>query len=205
MRRRALLAAAVAGLICAGLANRTRAEQIDALTALDAPVQFKADYSVTANEQTWRGTVVHAPGRERRDFATILGSQAVLLRRDIDQAAVLWPKRKWYLTTSLHALAGIVAGPDGIKLDRRRDGKETIGDEHCTRWIADGGFAGRLWYSADGILIRAAGVLRLKGRETPVVTQLAHVRRVAIDPDDFELPIGYRGIPVSPALLGGSD
>jgi len=205
MMSRAMMAAAFACLLGAGLVRHASAEQVDALTALDAPVEFRAEYSVSADDQTWRGTVVHAPGRERRDFATALGTQAVLLRRDIDQAAVLWPQRKWYLTTSLRALAGIFGGPDGIKLDRRRDGKETVGDERCMRWIADGGFSGRLWYSADGILIRAAGVLRVKGHETSVVTQLARIRRIAVDPDEFELPLGYRGLPVSPALLGEGD
>jgi len=185
--------------------GRAGADEMDVIAALDAPVDFTADYSLTADDQTWRGTIEHAPGRERREFATVLGSQAILLRRDIDQAAVLWPKRKWYLTTSLSKLARIVGGPAGITLDRRRDGSEFVSGERCSRWLVDGGFAGRIWLSTDGILMRAAGILKLRGRETTVATQLAHVKRNAVDADEFELPLGYHGIPVSPSLLGQVD
>jgi hypothetical protein len=196
------LAAAAFGTIAALGAAGARAEPIDVLDALDAPLEFTADYTLTANDQTWRGTVVHAPGREKREFATALGSQAILLRRDIDQAAVLWPDRKWYLTTGLKALSGLVGGTEALKLERHRDGTETIGGEKCARWMVEGGFAGRMWFTQDGILMRAAGILRLRGRETAVSTQLAHIQRVAVDVDDFELPVGYHGLTVSPALLG---
>lgn len=178
------------------------AEEIDALSILDAPLDFSADYSLTSDDQTWRGTIIHAPGRERRDFATALGVQAVLLRRDIDQAAVLWPERKWYLSTSLKALAGVFGGTEGVKFNRRRDGTETIGGERCARYLVEGDFTGRVWFTSDGILMRAVGILRLKGRERTIATQLAHIKRRPIDVDDFELPLGYHGISVSPTLLG---
>jgi hypothetical protein len=181
------------------------AEEIEALSILDAPLDFSADYSLTSNDQTWRGTIIHAPGRERRDFATALGVQAVLLRRDIDQAAVLWPERKWYLSTSLRALAGMFGGAEGVKFNRRRDGTETISGERCTRYQVDGDFTGRVWFTSDGILMRAAGILRLNGRERTIATQLTHVKRGPIDADDFELPLGYHGISVSPTLLGTGD
>lgn len=181
------------------------AEQVDALSVLDAPLDFSADYSLTSDDQTWRGTVIHAPGRERRDFATALGVQAVLLRRDIDQAAVLWPQRKWYLATSLKALAGMFGGAEGIKFERRRDGVETIGGERCLRYQVDGDFTGRVWFTSDGILMRAAGILRLKGHERTIATQLAHIKRAPIDADDFELPLGYHGISVAPSLLDAGE
>jgi hypothetical protein len=178
------------------------AEPIDTLVALDAPLEFTADYSVTANDQTWRGTVIHAPGRERREFGTALGTQAIVIRRDIDQAVVLWPERKWYLTTGLQALSGMVGGAEALKLDRRRDGSEMVAGENCTRWLVEGGFAGRMWFSHDGILMRAVGMLHLRGRETAISTQLAHLKREPVDADLFELPVGYHGLTVSPALLG---
>jgi hypothetical protein len=198
----ARFAAAIAfGAIAALGSTAVRAEPFDALDALDAPVEFKADYSLTANDQTWRGSVVHAPGREKREFATSLGSQQILLRRDIDQAAVLWPERKWYLTTGLTALSGLIGGVAALKLDRHRDGTETVGGEHCARWLVEGQFAGRMWFTSDGILMRAVGMMRLGGRDTAISTQLAHIRREAVDVDDFELPVGYHGLTVSPSLL----
>jgi len=197
-----VLAAMAFGATAAWAAPFAWAEPIDTLAALDAPLEFTADYSVTANNQTWRGTVVHAPGRERREFATALGSQAIMVRRDIDQAVVLWPERKWYLTTGLQALSGMIGGVDALKLDRRRDGSEMVGGENCTRWLVEGAFAGRMWFTQDGILMRAVGLLHLRGRETEVSTQLAHIKRAPVDVDEFELPVGYHGLTVSPALLG---
>ncbi len=47
-----------------------RADPIDLLAAMDAPVEYTADYTLTEGDQTWRGTIVHAPQRERRDFTT---------------------------------------------------------------------------------------------------------------------------------------
>jgi hypothetical protein len=65
----------------------------------------------------------------------------------------------------------------------------------------EGGFAGRVWFSPDGILMRAVGLLHLRGRETSISTQLTHVRRTTVDADDFELPVGYHGLTVSPSIL----
>ena len=195
----AVLSAAIVGSIAALQAS---AEPMDTLAALDAPLEYTADYSLTANGQTWRGTVVHAPGRDRREFGTTMGTQAIILRRDIDQAVVLWPDRKWYLTTSLTGLSGLFGGPEALTLERHRDGNEVVDGEKCSRWQAEGGFTGRLWFTNDGILMRAVGMLRLKGRETSLSTQLAHVRRRVVDMDDFELPVGAHGLTVGPALLG---
>ena len=197
-----VLAVAAFGAIAALMASEAQAEPFDVLTALDAPIEFTADYSLTANDQTWRGTVIHAPGREKREFATALGAQAILLRRDIDQAAVLWPERKWYLTTGLTALSGIVGGASALKLERHHDGADTVDGEKCARWVVEGGgFAGKMWFTQDGVLMRAVGLLHLRGRETSVSTQLAHLRRTAVDADEFELPMGYHGLSVNPSLL----
>jgi len=182
-----------------------QAEPIDALALLDAPVEYTADYALTQDDQTWRGTVVHAAGRERRDFTTSLGTQAILLRRDTDQAVVLWPERKWYLSTSLNALTGLLGGTDRLQLERHADGAEAIGGERCERYRVSGIFTGRIWLTRDGILIRAAGMLRIKGREHAFATQLVHLRRTAVDADAFELPIGYHGIPVPPRIFGGNS
>jgi hypothetical protein len=202
---------AVAGLVALGLAvalllrlSAARAETIDALAAIDAPVDYRADYALTEGDQTWHGTVVHAPHRERRDFTTQLGTQAILMRRDTDLIAVLWPQRKWYLSTSLNAILHWGGGGGDLTLDRRRDGRETIGGERCIRYAVTGAFTGRMWYTRDGILMRAVGDLHVGGRDRKISTQLAHLKRGAVDADDFELPVGYHGIPVSPSLLGAN-
>ncbi|HEY1719609.1 MAG TPA: hypothetical protein VGG27_00060 [Magnetospirillaceae bacterium] len=190
---------------CLTVSVVARAEPIDALAAIDAPVEYKADYALTEGEQTWHGTVVHAPQRERRDFTTSMGTQALLMRRDSDLIAVIWPDRKWYLSTSLQALVQLGAAHGNLNLDRKKDGVETIGGEPCTRYKVEGAFTGKMWFTKDGILMRAAGTMAIGGHPRTISTQLSHLKRGAVDADDFELPIGYHGIPVSPNLLGGKD
>ena len=202
MKYRRLAAILALGLALLLAPRLGRAEPIDAMSLLDAPVQYTADYSLTQDSQTWRGTVIHAAGRERRDFTTAFGTQAILLRPDIDEIAILWPDRKWYISTSLKALTGLLGGTSDLILDRRADGSEIIGGERCRRYRVTGIFTGRIWQTKDGILMRAAGTVRIRGRERAISTQLTHLRRTTVDADAFELPLGYHGIPVSPSLLG---
>ena len=57
-----------------------------ALDVLDAPVPFTAHFYVSSDKGDYQGQVWHVPGRERRDFDTAGGAQAVLLSRDGDAA-----------------------------------------------------------------------------------------------------------------------
>jgi hypothetical protein len=189
----ALLIAALALLLPA---LPVHAEKIDALALLDAPLEFTADYTLAADGEHWRGTVTHAPGRERREFETALGGQAVIVRRDTDQAVVIWPRRKWYISTSLRALEGLVGGADGLELDRHREGSETVNGERCVRWRVAGGFTGEMWLTADGIVAKAIGIVRWQGKEMHIVTELAHIKRAAVDPDAFDPPADFFGVPV---------
>jgi hypothetical protein len=179
------------------------ADPVDVLAWIDAPVEYSANYSFTEGDQTWSGTVVHAPNRERRDFTTQLGTQALLMRRDTDQIAVMWPQRKFYLSTSLKALIRW-GGAGDLTMDRHHDGIDIINDEPCVRYTVTGAFSGRMWFTKDGILMRARGKLTSNGHERAISTQLTHIKRGAVDADEFELPIGYHGIPVNPSMLGMS-
>jgi hypothetical protein len=198
--------AALGFLVSAVLAAPAQADPVDVLAWIDAPVDYSANYSFTEGDQTWNGTVVHAHNRERRDFATSLGAQALLMRRDTDQIAVLWPKRKFYLSTSLKALIHW-GGANDLTMNRHHDGIDIINDEPCIRYTVTGAFNGRMWFTKDGILIRARGKLTTNGHERAVSTQLTHLKRGAVDADEFELPVGYHGIPVNPSMLGmqGAD
>lgn len=182
-------------------APAARAEPVDVIAWIDAPVEYRADYALTEGDQTWHGTVVHAPKRERRDFTTAIGTQAILMRRDTDQIAILWPQRHWYLSTSLNALLHW-GGGGNLMADRHHDGVEIIENEPCVRFTVTGAFNGRMWFTKDGIMIRARGKIAVNGHEREIATQLTHLKREPVDADDFELPVGYHGLPVDPSLLG---
>lgn len=184
------------------------AASISAAELLDAKVDYTADFSFSSEKGTYHGTVIHAPGRERRDFDTAGGRQALLLRRDIDQAVMMWPERKWYVSTSFASVAGLVGGFDGVTLDRVARGHDTVGGEPTTRYDVTaaegqaGAFTGRMWFTKDGILMKMAGQATFSGRSMPVQMELRNLQRIKSDPAAFVLPADYKGIPLDFSKLG---
>lgn len=184
-----------------------RAAPSSAAELLDAKVDYAADYYLNAEKGRFQGTVIHAPGRERREFESAGGHQ-VLLRRDIDEASILWSDRKWYVSTSFQSLAALIGGFDGVLLDRKAVGQDTVGGEKTTCFEvtsddkARGGFKGRMWFSRDGILMKAVGKAQFNGRDTVVDTGLLNLRRMKADPAAFVRPPDYKGLPLDLAKLG---
>ncbi|MDY0242645.1 MAG: DUF4412 domain-containing protein [Rhodospirillaceae bacterium] len=178
-----------------------QAERAPLLDLIDAPVAFSAEYHVAAEGRgEYRGTVIHAPGRERREFATAQGRQILLIRRDTRQAAMLWPERKWYLSLPFEAASNIAgADIDAMTIERRNAVKETVAGEPCTRYdvTASGGdssFSGRMWFTRDGILMKASGTAEAQGRRYKVDTALRNLLRIKADPQAFIIPSDYLGM-----------
>jgi hypothetical protein len=185
-----------------------RAAAVGVADLLDAKVDYAADFYLVSDNGRFQGTVVHAPGRERRDFGTPSGPQALLLRRDIDQAAVLWPARKWYVSTSFLSVAALVGGLDGVTLDCQAEGHDQIEGEATTRYRLNGNssgggdFHGRMWFTRDGILMKLVGLVAFGGRQMSVETGLSHVRRTKTDANAFALPSDYKGLPIDFSKFG---
>jgi hypothetical protein len=171
---------------------------MNALDLVDAKVEYQADYALTAGKQHFHGTVIHAPGRERWEFVTGSGQQVLLLRRDIDEAAMLWPERRWYMSTSFSMMSSLLGGLDTDLLRGREAGIEKLGGETVTRYRVDkGAFVGDLWRSQDGILVKAAGTVTYQGTPTPGELVLSNLRRAKADPSLFVKPEGYFGLPLN--------
>lgn len=185
-----------------------RAVPTSAAELLDAKVDYTADYYLTSEKGRFQGTVVHAPGRERREFDSGAGHQVLLLRRDIDEASILWSDRKWYVSTTFQSLAAMIGGFDGILLDRKSVGQDMVGGEKTTCYEVttddrgSGGFKGRMWLTRDGILMKAVGRALFNGRETVVETGLLNLRRLKADPAAFVRPADYKGLPLDLSKLG---
>ena len=186
-------------LVAAGclLAGRAAGAAENALDLLDAPVPYTGHFYVSSPAGTFDGTVWHQPGRERRDWATAGGSQAVLLDRTADAAYLLQPAGKWYVGIGLHAAAGLAGGLDGLTVERRRLGETTLDGMRVTHYrvTAPGRFDGEAWFSRDGIPVKVAGTLtQPDGRAAPVETGLTQVTVGQADPAMLTLPAGYFGM-----------
>jgi len=195
-------------LLSFGLSGQAWAVTVTAAELLDAKLDYVADYYLTTGSGRFQGTVIHGPGHERREFDAAAGHQILLLRRDIDEAAVLWSQRKLYVSTSFQALAALIGGFDGVLLDRQAVGHERIGNEKTTRYQirpmgkGPGGFSGQIWMTSDGILMKADGEASLNGHPVKLVTGLLNLQRIKADPSAFVRPSDYIGLPLDLSKLG---
>lgn len=171
------------------------------LDLLDAPLSYSADFYVISQRGTYRGTVWHAPGRERRDFDTAGGGQTVLLRRDTDSAYLMKPSGRWYVGLGFRAVGALAGGLDALVVNRSQPRNEAISGIKATRYkVAASGpkgarFDGDAWFSREGILVRALGtVTGPDGRRQPVETGLSKLKLGKIEERMFELPSGYFGM-----------
>jgi len=184
-------------LLSGRMASAQMSFALNALDLVDAKIDYQADYALTAGTQHFHGHVIHAPGRERWEFTTGTGQQVLLLRRDIDEAAMLWPEKRWYMSTSFSMMSAMMGDLGTALLKAREAGIEKLNGETVTRYHVDkGSFIGDLWRSQDGILEKAVGTVIYNGSPTAGELVLANVRRVKADPNQFVRPEGYFGIPL---------
>jgi len=207
--RRPVRILATALLFAAGFASQAMAAPVPALDLLDARQDYTADFSLrTGAKGNFTGRVIHAQGRERREFGAGAGPQVLILRRDLDEADMLWPEKRFYLSSSFSDVSALVGGIEEITLDRRKDGSETIGGEPCTRFAVTGmstqggAFHGKMWFTADGILMKASGTVRFQGKDTAIETSLAHLQRIRSDSSAFVKPSDYKGMPLNLSSFG---
>lgn len=172
-----------------------------ALDLLDVPVSYTADFTVSSDQGSYRGTVWHAFGRERRDFGTQGGGQTVLLRRDTDSAYLMKPSARWYVGLGFQAVGALAGGIDGLLVERHKLREESVGGIRATRYkvSASGGkgarFDGDAWFTKEGILMRAEGVLNDgNGHRSDVETELSGLKVGRVDERLFELPAGWLGM-----------
>jgi hypothetical protein len=180
--------------------GRARAAE-SALDLLDAPVAYTAAFTVSSDKGTYRGRVWHQPGRERREWETNGGGQAVIVRRDTDAAYLLKPTGKWYVGLGLKAVAALAGGLDGMQVDRRKLRDETVAGVRATRWKTRaegprGRFDGDLWTTAAGIVVKVAGTVAEPGG-APSRVEMALADLDLGEPVDaalFDPPKGWFGM-----------
>ena len=181
-----------------------------AASLLDPPLDYSAQYSLSSSMGRFQGALRHSFGMERRDFQTSMGPQTLLLRRDRNSAAMLWPDRHWYLATSFQAVAGLIGGFDTMTFERSTTTVVPVNGEKLRRvditgTSPDGGrFTGQIWLSWDNIVMRISGTSLFRGEQTPFEMSLSQVKRTPQDPTNFEIPAGYQGMQVDPSMLQGN-
>jgi hypothetical protein len=169
-------------------------------TAYDATAAI--DFGTTHIDST-----VNADGqKERRTFDTKAVQQTVLIRHDQGKAYLIIPA----FNTAMSMDNGQI--PGGYDLEMLQtipvtaEGTETIDGVKATRYAvsgqsAQGSFAGQVWSTADGIILKVDGTAQHDGKTTPVKIILANLHIRPQDPALFEVPPTMKVVPYAMAQM----
>ncbi len=188
---------ALAGLVAPGILHAANARKTAAFDLLDPQLSYSADYKLVTAKGHYLGNVVHAPRRERREWASKTGRQILIVRRDSDSIFILLPMLKSYLSHRLSVFSGLIGNPDSLRLEMVEEGRENLSGIAVTRYRAEGAepkggrFAGKLWLSKSGLMLKADGLTSFDGQETPIEYALANPTIGTVDPELFEPPENY--------------
>lgn len=187
-------------LICLLSLPRAQAAE-NALDLLDPPVSYSAEFTLNTDKGPYRGQVWHAPGRERRQYATRSGEQVLLVRRDLDAVYLLKPAARWYVAMNLGAALTLAGSEGALSVERRLLREERVGAQAASRYRvrvtgAEGrDFEGDAWFTPKGILVRADGASTgVDGRIRRIDTTLTRLRQGPVDPALFDIPQGWLGV-----------
>ncbi len=189
--------AAIFGVVLPQPIGAATTKKLAAFDLLDPQLSYSADYKLVTAKGSYLGNVVHAPRRERREWATKTGRQILIVSRDSDAIFILLPMLKSYLSHKLSVFSGFIGDPDALRLEMIEEGRENLSGIAATRYRAQGSepkggrFAGKLWLSKSGLMLKADGVTAFEGEETPIDYELSNISVGTVDPELFEPPEGY--------------
>lgn len=181
-----------------------QADRRTAISLLDAPVSYQANYVFMSGGKAFHGQVKHAPGRERREWSDAMGEQAMLVRRDADAVYFVAPALRIFLAAGYKETAAAFGDVESLTLELTAEGNERLAARSARRYRAEGqspsgaAFSGTVWVSSEGILLKAKGMLRDRAGDQDFETELTDLKIGAVDPQAFEPPKGFTRI-----ALGG--
>jgi hypothetical protein len=196
MRLKAQACGAAALLALAALCGSTTALAADRLPAPAA--SYEAHQSLTVNGTPLEAHIIHDRGRERRESVVDGLTNLLIVRPDEGKAYVIQPESRIAMTLGLADPEVGIAPSLLAKLAAAPEGQEAIDGIAVTRYrIQDvspdgGGFDGRVWSTADGLYLRAEGVVSDGASRIEVRMALSGVQRKPPPAKAFDLPPGMR-------------
>lgn len=190
MRRFAIVFSVVVALSAFSLP--ARAERLKEVT-----VEYSADSSMESGGISVVSKVYHAANRERIEQETAGVSQTIILRTDKKLAWVLMPEMKVYMEIGYDALGGQSYDPQGMDYTLTSEGQDIVSGVKTTRYkmIAVGTdgkrFEGRIWLTAEGIIMKIDAESKDKGGAAQVRMELRNLKMGGLDKTLFEVPTGY--------------
>lgn len=163
----------------------------------EATVDYSADSVMESGGIKIDSKVYHSGKMTRIEQETDGVSQIIILRNDRKKALVLMPQMQMYMEVDYDALGAAISDPNDMDYTLAFEGPETIDGvmtrrNRMTALGKDGKrFEGRLWLSADGIMMKIDATAMVKGRPEQVTMELRNLKIGPIRRSFFEAPDGY--------------
>lgn len=188
MRRRATFAAAIAAAVFVLAGSVAFAEALP-----QARASYSAEQIITADGQSLRQTIYHDRGKERREM-NFEGAGSVMIVRPDQAAAYSIGDGPNTLMIDIGEAGQTPFLPSMQRYGAVREGQENLGGEDVTRYAVEGPgpdgepITGKIWVTADGILMKSETMVASDRAPTPVTVELAKVERKSLPGSLFEPP-----------------
>ena len=171
---------------------------------LELSVSYTADSVIGAGAKARAGHLWRTPQALRHEWVEAGQKQTVIVRLDRGLAWTLVPGTNIALETTLDGLGlvPIAALSDGARLGQTPVGQETIEGIRTTKYRVSttpgepNRFAGNVWSSAEGIVMKVEGTGEANGRQGNIDLAFRNVRIGRLDPELFELPANTQRVKV---------
>jgi hypothetical protein len=188
------------------------AQAQDLLQIVRRTVDHSAEYTVTVSGQPPAEARLHRTSRNAR--ADINTQQAppitVVAGLEPASAVVLVPMMRMAVDVDPNDLPGwreLVSGTPGRDVTLAPEGTETILGRQAIRFRvegrnAQGNVSGRIWITADGIVLRAEGTgSDMNGQRSTFSAVARNVQVAAQDPNLFRVPDGFQRMQLPPQIM----
>lgn len=198
-------------VLCAWLGATLPAAAQDLAQIMRRSVEHSADYAVTVTQQpSMEARLYRTPRAARADIAAPQAPPVALVANiEPPGAFLLVPMMRMAvdLDAELVPLWAVLSGAPSRDVTLTPEGAETIGGRPTIRFRfearnAQGNASGRVWVTADGIVMRAdANGTDARGQQGSFSAVARNVQVGAQDPNLFRVPDGFQRMQVPPEIM----
>ena len=177
-------------------------------TFQEPDVEYSADEQMETEDFAMQAKVYHAPGKERREQDMSGMQQIMIMRRDKSVVWMLMPEQKMYMEMKMGQGKEDAADLKDYTIEYSVVGEEVVNGINTTKnkvIVTDkkgNKFAGFMWVSKEGIMVKMDTVSKVEGSKMRVKMERKNIKIENQNPKLFEIPSGYNKMSM-PGMGGG--
>lgn len=163
----------------------------------EVSVDYSADSVMESGGVKTESKVYHSGKWSRIEQVTDGASQILILQGGSRKIIALMPLMQTYMEVDKDALGTALYDPDDMDYTLTDDGTDVVDGVKTNRYkmIAIGKdgkrFEGRIWFSADNIMMKIDATAKVKGKAERVTMELYNLKIAPLKRSVFEAPQGY--------------